>query len=311
MAEDASDNAAALFEQGRSDLARGDYESACAKLRQSDQLDPAPGTKLNLGECEALRGHVATAWELFRRVESQLPADDIRLPVAKKKREAVEARVPRVVVGFANGVPPEARVHIGRRIVERAELGAAIAIDPGPVEVVVTAPGYAEQRVLVTLQEGKTERVALAPERLPGTPPPMVAPLPAASAPMRVTTAHVIPRAVPTNPTRRAGYAFLGVGIGGAVIASIAGVVTLDAKRVNQENCPAASQTCNQTGRDAASRGRLFGAITTAGLVLGGAGIGLGTYLIVKGSASQNRIGSVSLQSDGIGSRLVFEREFW
>ena len=33
--------AEALFQQGRDEMAKGNYESACSKLRQSDELDPA------------------------------------------------------------------------------------------------------------------------------------------------------------------------------------------------------------------------------------------------------------------------------
>jgi hypothetical protein len=309
-AESTAVSAVALFEQGRNELAAGKYESACNKLRQSDELDPAPGTKLNLGECEALRGRVATAWELFRRVESQLLADDVRLPIAKSKREAIEPRLPRLVVTLQHGVPSDARLHAGRRIIEPSEIGVPIALDPGPVEVVVTAPGYVEQRKLVTLAEGKTEGVDLAPARLPLTLPRASPMPPVAVARTQISMAQVVPRAVTTSPTKRAGVVVLGIGIGGAVVAGVAGLVTMDAKRINDENCPDLTQTCNATGRDAASRGRLFGPITTAGLIVGSAGIGIGTFLILTGGANTSNSASLSLRSDGVGSRLVFERAF-
>src|SRR4051812_33228673 len=72
--------AEALFNEGRKALAAGDLETACARLRASDKLDPAPGTKANLAECEEKRGRVATAWELYRTVLEQIPRTDKRVP---------------------------------------------------------------------------------------------------------------------------------------------------------------------------------------------------------------------------------------
>src|SRR5262245_31877335 len=64
--------AEALFEEGRSALAAGDLDLACARFRESNRLDPAVGTVLNLADCEEKRGKLATAWTLFRRASTEL-----------------------------------------------------------------------------------------------------------------------------------------------------------------------------------------------------------------------------------------------
>src|SRR5882672_2555090 len=66
----------ALFQEGQAALERGDLDIACPKLRESDRLDPANGTKLNLADCEEKRGHLASAWELYRKLSETLPAGD-------------------------------------------------------------------------------------------------------------------------------------------------------------------------------------------------------------------------------------------
>src|SRR4051812_11420178 len=86
----------ALFDSARTALAKGDFERACEQFRASDKLDPAPGTELNLADCEEKRGRLASAWELFRTVEEKLSANDERLPVAHGRALALEARVPRL-----------------------------------------------------------------------------------------------------------------------------------------------------------------------------------------------------------------------
>lgn len=302
-AQDVATPAETLFEQGRRDLAAGRFERACQLLRQSDALDPAPGTKLNLGECEARRGRVATAWELFRSVEAQLLPDDIRFPVARSKREALESRLAHLVLLLSDTVPREARVFVGQRSIGRTELGQVLILDPGAIVVKVTAPGYRELRRHLTLEEGKTQTVVMSLERLPPSRPLTIAPRAPGVNP---------PIAIPNAPasSRKTGFGVLSVGIGGAIVAGVAGLFTLDAKRTNNEHCSDATNSCDQLGRDAASQGRVYGAITTAGLIVGGLGIGIGTYLIVQGHNRTLSVGSLNLRSDAMGARLSFERTF-
>jgi hypothetical protein len=43
--------AQALFVEGRRLVAQGQYAAGCEKLDQSEKLDPAPGTLINLADC--------------------------------------------------------------------------------------------------------------------------------------------------------------------------------------------------------------------------------------------------------------------
>src|SRR5690242_7148142 len=90
--------AEALFHDGRAAAQKGDWETACPKFRESQRLDPAAGTLLNLADCEEHRGKVATAWQLFRQVVESLPPTDERVPLAKDRASALEKRLPRLTV---------------------------------------------------------------------------------------------------------------------------------------------------------------------------------------------------------------------
>src|SRR5947208_8874106 len=57
-----------LYDEAIELLDRGDYTQACPKLEQSDQLDPALGTRFNLAECYEHEGKLASALIRFRQV---------------------------------------------------------------------------------------------------------------------------------------------------------------------------------------------------------------------------------------------------
>src|ERR1041384_3389916 len=57
--------AAALFREGKALMDKSDFTPACAKLEESERLDPGGGTLLNLALCHEKQGRAATAWGEF------------------------------------------------------------------------------------------------------------------------------------------------------------------------------------------------------------------------------------------------------
>src|SRR5450631_560862 len=93
---DGADPAAAdvLFREGRRDADAGNYALACPKFEESFRLDPAPGTLLNLADCEENRGQLTRAWQHFQQLTDELPATDERRPIAIARARALETRAP-------------------------------------------------------------------------------------------------------------------------------------------------------------------------------------------------------------------------
>jgi hypothetical protein len=299
VAQSAAPAAEALFQQGREEMAAGRYDSACAKLRQSDELDPAPGTKLNLAECEAARGRIATAWELLKAAEQKLDPTDPRYPIARQKREALEPRLPKLQLSLAPGAPEDTTVRIAQVELRASAFGVPLPLDPGRQELIVTASGRSEARVTVVLEEGKTAELQV---------------MPGAKTPDATGQSAAAPSTSPppaseasSSDHRTLGYVLGGVGLAGLAGATVAGILTLNAKSTNKEHCDSALQSCDAQGRDAAESGRLYGTLTTAGLVVGLVGVGVGTYFIV--SSGPNETG-VTAQASAVGGRLTLVRRW-
>jgi hypothetical protein len=304
--------AEALFREGREALAKGDYASACELLSRSNDLDPAPGTQLNLGECEAVRGRVATAYFLFRRVEQHLDPNDIRAPIARSKREAAELRVPKLVIKLPDNAPPDSRVYMGGRIFTPEELREPLIVDPGIVEITVTASGHNNNTMRVLLEEAKITSVVIAP-----LPAPIVTTAPthpqgpgASQPPLQQSRVYAPAPQRERSPTSKAGAAFLGVGIGSSLLGGVTGILTLGAKSTNSAHCDAITRSCDSVGRAAANRGEILSALTVAGLGIGAVGIGLGTYLLVRGGSDARTETSLRLQATASDSTLIFRQSF-
>jgi hypothetical protein len=238
--------AEALFRDARAAMQRGEYDVACAKLDESQRLDPAPGTLLNLAECEEKRGRLASAWQDYQWALETLPAGDERGPYAKSRAEALAPRLPRLVVRLAPSAPAGSRVRRDEIDLGAPSLGSPLPVDPGKHAVVVNAPGRVARTYDVTAAEGRLAEITVD-----------------AGAP-DVTA----PPAETRGPGKLPG--FIGIGVGGAalVAGSVAGVLAIGRARVSDDHCDAA-HTCDDTGLAANRDGRTFSTVSTICFVAG------------------------------------------
>jgi hypothetical protein len=258
--------AEALFDQGRVALAAGDFDTACARFRESERLDPALGTRFNLADCEEKRGRLASAWSLFRGVVAQLPEGDDRLPVAQRRLAALEPRVPRLTMVLAPGAPRTARVKEGETEFTVGSFGVALPLDPGLHHLIVSAPGHATRAIDVALEPGETAEVKIAP------------------GPALVVEAEAPEVHVSSEDHRTLGYVLAGVGAAGLLVGAVSGALVLHQKSVYDDNCNTREKTCNQTGKDAGAVGRTLGVVSVAGFATGVVAAGAGSYFILTSS---------------------------
>lgn len=151
--------AEALFTKAREQMSHREYAAACPMLVESQRLDPAAGTLLNLADCEEHIGDLASAWAHWREAIDQLAANDDALPVAKQRLAALDARVPRLTIRLAPSAPAGARVKRDGVELASLSLGVALVVNPGKHEIVVSAPGRQAQREAVVLGEGERKEI--------------------------------------------------------------------------------------------------------------------------------------------------------
>jgi hypothetical protein len=105
---DASE-AARLFLRGRELKTAGQVAEACALFEHSYRLDPATGTALNLADCLEERGELRRAWELFDRVAQDPQNGASRIELARRRADALRARLATVTATGPAPIAPEIR----------------------------------------------------------------------------------------------------------------------------------------------------------------------------------------------------------
>jgi hypothetical protein len=274
-AQSSSDQAAAeaLFKQGRDLMAAGQYGEGCPKLAESERLDPAPGTLLNLATCYERNGQVTSAWVTFKEAATAARKADQseRERLATEKAAALEPSLPTLTILVSpKADQPDLEVRRDGEIVGRAEWGAPIPVDPGVHVIDARAPGRKPW-------QGQVPPVAIGTKASLEVPP--LAPLPENEAsgiapyPAGTSPASGVPGAAPTGstapaveppgpaaPTHPGATQRLVAGItGGVGLASIAAGAVLGALAMSDNNQAASSgcisNVCNQqsyaTGNDA------------------------------------------------------------
>ena len=139
----ASDKASAeaLFDQGVSLVAAGNYGDGCIKFEASQALEPTLGTELHLADCYERAGKTASAWALFKESEGlahrQNQAD--RAELSRVRAAALAPKLAYLEIDMAGEPPPGFVVKRNGREVPLGSLGVPIPVDPGPQELTASA----------------------------------------------------------------------------------------------------------------------------------------------------------------------------
>ena len=279
--------AEALFREGRAAVDAGDLPKACSKFEQSYRLDPAPGTLLNLGDCEERRGRLATAWERFNRMYDTLAPTDDRRALARSRADAVASRLPRVKVTLTKDTPSDARVLRDGTPLDAAAIGTLVPIDPGAHVLVVHVDGRRDEKLELEIAESERREVTLHAGPLLPPPPPIVVTPPEhhALGGRRVAALVVV------------GACVLALGGGGVV-----GGVALGTQTQSQKTC-AGGVCTDQRGIDLHEQAKTQALVADVLFIAGAAFVATGAVLWLTGKPSKTTVG---LAPNGIFLRGAF-----
>lgn len=157
-----------LFREGIELRRAGQTSEACEKFEESQRLDPAAGTLLNLGDCREAEGKLASAWALFEEARKAAVSDVVREEAAARAL-AVRERLSFLRIEVKEPAPGLV-VRYGEVTLGRAAYGTRVPVDPGDVTVSASAPGYETWTTVVKVDQG-TLRVAV-PALVPVAPDP-------------------------------------------------------------------------------------------------------------------------------------------
>lgn len=275
-----------LFQQGRALMAEGRIPEACQKLEESERLQPAGGTLLNLALCHEREGRLARSWSEFKAAMEVAKRDgrSDRESEAATHVNALEPRLSHLTIMVPAGTQVEGLVieRDGHEI-GRGAWATAIPIDGG--EHVVRATATGREPFSVTVVIGKefdartieipvlaTPVVVVVPPRVPAPP----------SAPPSMTAATAA----------RLRWSGIGTAGAGVVLLGTAGyalATALGAKDASNADCFA--DGCGNIGlqkrNDAVFRGNLATILGIGGAVLVGTGATL--YYLGRPSSARTR----------------------
>lgn len=294
-AQDASNasNAAAaeaLFRDGRALYDQGKYPEACAKFAESERLDPAPGTLLNLGGCYEKNGQTASAWATFKEavaaahVKGRADWEDL----ARTRAAALEPKLSRLTVAVASKADGLAVTRDGSNV-GTAEWGTPIPVDPGSHVVDAQAPHRKPFHQSVDV--------------------------PAGGASITVTVAELDPADEESGPPapethssgstqRTIGLVVGGLGIVGLGIGTAFGFVAMGKENdATQHHCDA-SDHCDAQGVQLGKDAQSAATASTIAFVVGGVALagGLVLYLTAPKDTSAPTVGLRASAMPGGGS---------
>lgn len=282
-ADEAQNVAAAqsLFEAGRALMEEERWEEASKRFEESQRLDPSAGTLLNWGRCLELSGKTASAWAMYKRTIAfgKTKNQPRQVAAAEQWLADIEPKLAHVVLAIPSPAP-DMVVRAGELALDPSVLGVPVAIDPGKLVVVASAPGFAPFHTEIEVAPGASVALEIPP--LAALPPP-----PKKERPR--------PPPAPTRPGPLfwGAVATGGLGLAGLGVATGLGVWTLD-DASDAENdptlCP--NKRCTPAGLERIEDARAKATASTALFAAGGGLVAVSgtlfglSYLLVRPGAT-------------------------
>lgn len=262
-----SKTAEALFREARQLMDAKDYTAACPKFAESQKLEPAPGTLLNLADCYEKGGQTASAWRTFKDASTAAAARNRAdwVATANQHAAALEPKLSTLAITVGGpAVAPGLHVERDGLVVERSAWGTAVPVDPGPHVLAATATGRKPwtRRVDVPPAQNILIDVPVLESDTASAPPPVIAKKPEGD--------EAGAAAPDGSSTRVVGYVAAGVGVVGLAIGTFAGLHALSQRSDAESKCESYPSRCSPEASASNDEAKKFATISTVSLIAGG-----------------------------------------
>lgn len=287
--------AQALFDQAERLMSQERWTEACAKLEESQRLDPAGGTLLHLATCRENEGRIATAWALYQDALTAARKDGRkdRAKVAQKRIDALAPRLPRlrVHVAFKNRRLEGFKVLRDDVIVGEAQWDETLPIDPGTHHLTSRAIGRKPWHARIDVPARAEEMIVEVPE-LEFEPRPDIA---HGSEEKPATVKRLEDRDRDRgNAQRTVGLVGTGLGVIGIGFGSVFGIMSIaKASEADDQCAPPDRKLCTPAGKTAGDDAITRGNVSTIGFIVGGALVvgGITLYFTAPSSGPSIAVG--------------------
>jgi hypothetical protein len=257
-----------LFNQGRQEMMQKDFKGAREHLEAAVRLEPTVGALLNLGLCEEKLGLLNDSREHLRRVLDLMSDDDRRRSLVEQLLSSLEPRIPRLRFGFDGDPPRELVLMFDGTRVELETVRGQLRFNPGPHELLVSLSGTTLLTWNFEAGEGETVTKTI---NLPSQET-------KAAAQRDSTDREPNPAAGGRNAHRLGAVSLVGGGAG-ILAGAVMGFMALGRKNKVDLHC---EKGCDAEGSEASKEGAALATASTVSTVAGFAGVGLGSYLLLR-----------------------------
>jgi hypothetical protein len=270
-----------MFSEGKKLMTEGKFDDACPKLAESQRLDPGGGTILNLAVCHESQGHFASAWSEFREALGLARTDGRRdrEQLAQEHLTLVEPKVSHLTFAMEPKVSVSGMtIKLDGQALGQAAWSSPLPVDPGPHDIVVSAPGKLDEQVAMhvgAIADSKTVTI----HALEDAPP----------QPGSVSLPENTPEAGGSDGStgkRVAGFVVGGVGLVAVGVGSVFGVEALEKRHDSNASC--SGSTCTTAAGVASNDdAKRFANFADVGIGVGIVGLVVGTYLVLTSGGAK------------------------
>ncbi len=295
-----SDRAAAqvLFDEGRALMKQKRHEEACPKFAESQRLDPATGTQLNLAVCYEKIGKTVSAWinflEAAAAAKKQGHAKRHKLAIERAK--ALEGKLSRIKIEVPS---PVAGLTVKRNetVLRNAQWGIGVPVDPGSYQISATAPNKETWSKKVEVSKPGAVLTVTIPEL--------------EAAPTIPTDEGTEGESESSGTTQKIlALVSAGIGVAGIIIGVAYGVTAINKNDDSLAYCPNDPNRCTADGVALRDEALTAGTVSTVGIVVGSAGLVTGLVLWLTAPSAANDAEDTAEPADDPGARIELAPQF-